>query len=149
VQALVARAKDQHGRIDICVTTAGVSQSSRDFFSVLDDSDQGKTAAANQTPISDMSLETYRSMDEVHNIGCFLVVREVIRAMTSQEPVSTKRQNQTRGSIVLLTSLASEGAFLGVGNYIAAKHAVKGLVQTAGESLLSFVPFVQLHGFLT
>ena len=32
----------------------------------------------------------------------------------------------SRGSIVILTSLASEGTFLGVGNYIAAKHAVKG-----------------------
>lgn len=86
-----------------------------------------------------MSLETYRTMDEVHNIGCFLVVREVIRAMISQELVLTRRQSPTRGSIVVLTSLASEGAFLGVGNYIAAKHAVKGLVQTAGESLILFV----------
>jgi Dehydrogenases with different specificities (related to short-chain alcohol dehydrogenases) len=93
-----------------------------------------------------MSLETYRSMDEVHNIGCFLVVREVIRAMISQEPVLTRRHNQTRGSIVVLTSLASEGAFLGVGNYSAAKHAVKGLVQTAGESLPSLV---MLRAFLT
>lgn len=33
----------------------------------------------------------------------------------------------------MLTSLASEGTFLGVGNYVAAKHAVKGLVQTAGK----------------
>ncbi|OQD63442.1 hypothetical protein PENPOL_c009G09881 [Penicillium polonicum] len=112
VQALIARVKDRYGRIDVCVTTAG-------------------TPAANQTPISDMSLETYRSMDEVHNIGCFLVVREVIRAMINQEPLLTRRQNQARGSIVVLTSLASEGAFLGVGNYSAAKHAVKGLVQTA------------------
>ncbi|KOS43727.1 hypothetical protein ACN38_g5375 [Penicillium nordicum] len=112
VQSLVAKVKDRYGRIDICVTTAG-------------------TPTANQTPISDMSLETYRTMDEVHNIGCFLVVREVIRAMISQELVLTRRQSPTRGSIVVLTSLASEGAFLGVGNYIAAKHAVKGLVQTA------------------
>lgn len=82
-----------------------------------------------------MSLEAHRSMDEVHNIGCLLVVREVIRAMISQDPVLTRRQNQARGSIVVLTSLALEGAFLGVGNYIAAKHAVKGVVQTAGKSL--------------
>lgn len=37
VQALVARVKDRYGRIDICVTTAGVSQSCRDYLSVLDD----------------------------------------------------------------------------------------------------------------
>ncbi|KAK1145275.1 putative PKS/NRPS-like protein biosynthetic cluster [Aspergillus melleus] len=111
VKKLVGKVKSQYGRIDICVTTAG-------------------TPAANQTPISDMSLEAYRSMDEVHNIGCFLVLREVLRAMADQEPVPTRRTH-TRGSIVLVTSLASEGAFLGVGNYIAAKHAVRGLVQTA------------------
>lgn len=61
--------------------------------------------------------------------------------MLQQEPrqVPTVGQNtassaryMSRGSIVILTSLASEGAFLGVGNYVAAKHAVKGLVQTAG-----------------
>ncbi|RAH84814.1 oxidoreductase [Aspergillus japonicus CBS 114.51] len=116
VHELVAKIKGLYGRIDICVTTAG-------------------TPAANQTTISDMSLEAYRSMDEVHNIGCFLVVREVLRAMISQEPIKLitprSRRKPTRGSIVVLTSLASEGAFLGVGNYIAAKHAVKGLVQTA------------------
>ena len=88
-----------------------------------------------------MSLETYRTMDDVHNIGCFLVVRELIRAMSTQEPVLNRRRVQTRGSIVLLTSLASEGAFLGVGNYIAAKHAVKGLVQTVGGFFFFF------HGF--
>ncbi|RAK74701.1 SDR family NAD(P)-dependent oxidoreductase [Aspergillus fijiensis CBS 313.89] len=116
VQEVVAKTKDRYGRIDICVTTAG-------------------TPAANQTAVSDMSLEAYRSMDEVHNIGCFLVVREVIRAMASQKPIESitagRRRKPARGSIVILTSLASEGAFLGVGNYIAAKHAVKGLVQTA------------------
>ncbi|PYH84785.1 NAD(P)-binding protein [Aspergillus uvarum CBS 121591] len=69
--------------------------------------------------------------------GCFLVVRKVLRAMTSQEPIELitprSQRRPTRGSIVILTSLAAEGAFLGVGNYVAAKHAVKGLVQTAGK----------------
>ena len=46
-------------------------------------------------------------------------------------PTTVVDRPPTRGSIVMLTSLASEGAFLGVGNYIAAKHAVKGMVQTA------------------
>ena len=48
-------------------------------------------------------------------------------------PTTYSPRHLSRGSIVILTSLASEGTFLGVGNYIAAKHAVKGLVQTAGE----------------
>ena len=89
-----------------------------------------------------MTLEDYRSMDEVHNIGAFLCLRTVLRKMLQQAPqpmpvigrpsVSSPR-HMSRGSIIILTSLASEGAFLGVGNYISAKHAVKGLVQTAGK----------------
>ncbi|KAL1863749.1 putative secondary metabolism biosynthetic enzyme [Paecilomyces lecythidis] len=98
VENLVHGVKSQYGRIDVCVNTAGVG-------------------ALRQTPISSMTLDEYRDMDEVHNIGSFLIMRAVLKVI--------------RGSIVILTSLASEGAFLGVGNYIAAKHAVKGLVQTA------------------
>lgn len=89
-----------------------------------------------------MPLADYRSLDEVHNIGSFLCLRTVLQTMLQQVPrampvagrpaVSSPR-HMSRGSIVILTSLASEGTFLGVGNYVAAKHAVKGLVQTAGE----------------
>ncbi|KAL1971041.1 hypothetical protein VTN77DRAFT_2875 [Rasamsonia byssochlamydoides] len=111
VKKLMSEAKSRFGRIDVCVNTAGFG-------------------AANQTPISSMSLDDYRQLDEVHNIGSFLVLRATLQAMLQQEPRGTGR-HMSRGSIVLLTSLASEGAFLGVGNYTAAKHAVKGLVQTA------------------
>ena len=48
-------------------------------------------------------------------------------------PTVSSPRHMSRGSIVIFTSLASQGTFLGVGNYVAAKHAVKGLVQTAGE----------------
>ena len=98
--------------------------------------------SAGQNGISSMTLEEYRAMDEVHNIGSFLCVRAVLQAMLQQEPramplggrsPASSRRGESRGSIVVLTSLASEGAFLRVGNYIAAKHAVKGLVQTAGK----------------
>ncbi|MCJ1331416.1 hypothetical protein MMC10_008106 [Thelotrema lepadinum] len=36
-----------------------------------------------------------------------------------------------KGSIVIVTSPASEGSLFGLGNYIAAKNAMQGLVQTA------------------
>ena len=81
-------------------------------------------------------------MDEVHNIGSFLCLRTVLQKMLQQTPqpmpvagrvTTSSPRHMSRGSIVMLTSLASEGTFLGVGNYIAAKHAVKGLVQTAGK----------------
>ena len=92
-----------------------------------------------------MTLEDYHSLDEIYNIGSFLCVRTVLQTMLQQEPqpmpvvgrpTISSRSHMSRGSIVILTSLASEGTFLGVGNYIAAKHAVKGLVQTAGESAI-------------
>lgn len=82
-----------------------------------------------------MSLADWRSLDEVHNIGCFLLSRAVLRVMDKQdavEPISPfGDRHPVRGAIVMLTSLASEGTFRGAGNYIAAKHAVKGMVQTA------------------
>ena len=98
--------------------------------------------ASGQTKISSMTLEEYRSMDEVHNIGAFLCVRAVLQTMLQQVPqampvagraMASSQRHMSRGTITILTSLASEGAFLGVGNYSAAKHAVKGLVQTAGR----------------
>lgn len=113
VENLVNGVKSQYGRIDVCVNTAGVG-------------------APRQTPISSMTLDEYRDMDKVHNIGSFLIMRAVLKVMLEQELRVIGRAS-SRGSIVILTSLASEGAFLGVGNYIAAKHAVKGLVQTAGK----------------
>lgn len=82
-----------------------------------------------------MSLADWRSLDEVHNIGCFLLTRAALRVMYKQaavEPISAFGDRPPiRGTIVMLTSLASEGTFRGVGNYVAAKHAVKGMVQTA------------------
>ncbi|KAK6836737.1 NAD(P)-binding protein [Apiospora arundinis] len=115
VDDFIAEVVHSHGRIDVLVNTAGFG-------------------AANQTPIRDMSLADWRSLDDVHNIGCFLLTRAALRVMDSQDPIELIKGSgrpPARGSIVMLTSLASEGAFLGVGNYIAAKHAVKGMVQTA------------------
>ncbi|KAI5925515.1 hypothetical protein F4810DRAFT_658977 [Camillea tinctor] len=82
-----------------------------------------------------MSLADWRSLNGIHNIGCFLLTRAALRVMDRQDPVGSIRtvddRPPSRGAIVILTSLASEGTFLGVGNYIAAKHAVKEMVQTA------------------
>ncbi|KAI1302737.1 3-oxoacyl-reductase [Xylaria venustula] len=112
VSNLVDEVARTYGRIDVLVNTAGFG-------------------AANQTPIRDMSLADWRSLDEVHNIGCFLLTRAVLRVMDKQvliTPVSTFGDRPSiRGAIVMVTSLASEGTFWGVGNYIAAKHAVKGM----------------------
>ncbi|OTA98518.1 hypothetical protein M426DRAFT_69642, partial [Hypoxylon sp. CI-4A] len=115
VDSLVTQVAKIHGRIDVFINTAGFG-------------------AANQTSIRDMSLDDWHSLDDVHNIGCFLLTRAALRVMDKQDAVLPSTANDrppSRGAIVMLTSLASEGVFLGVGNYTAAKHAVKGMVQTA------------------
>ncbi|KAK8030028.1 hypothetical protein PG993_011319 [Apiospora rasikravindrae] len=115
VDSLIAQVASTYGRIDVLINTAGFG-------------------AANQTPIREMALADWRSLDEIHNIGCFLLTRAALRVMDNQDavaPTTAADRPPARGAIVMLTSLASEGAFLGVGNYIAAKHAVKGMVQTA------------------
>ncbi|KAI1097531.1 short-chain dehydrogenase/reductase SDR [Jackrogersella minutella] len=116
VDDLVTQVAKTHGRIDVLVNTAGFG-------------------AKNYTPIRDMPLAEWRSLDDVHNIGCFLLTRAALRVMDKQDTINpfqtADNRPSTRGSIVMLTSVASEGAFPGVGNYVTAKHAVKGMVQTA------------------
>ncbi|KAF2967398.1 hypothetical protein GQX73_g6141 [Xylaria multiplex] len=115
VENLVDGVARTYGRIDVFLNTAGLAITGRCTFQF------------------DMSLADWRSLNEVHNIGCFLLTRAVLRVMDKQaavEPISTfSDRPPIRGAIVMLTSLASEGTFRGVGNYIAAKHAVKGMVQ--------------------
>lgn len=105
-----------------------------------------------------MPLELYRQMDDVHNIGSFLCLREAIRIMTNQEyrriPVlvedTTEEEHSSRsmskGSIVMVTSLASKGGNLGTSAYIAAKHATEGLIKTAGKLL---PPILKLENSIT
>lgn len=90
-----------------------------------------------------MTLEMYRQMDEVHNIGSFLCLREALRVMMTQEPrcippkgrtqEDSHERNMSRGVIVMVTSLAAKGGGQAVCNYVAAKHAVEGLIQSAGK----------------
>ena len=95
------------------------------------------------TPIASTPLETYISLDTIHNVGTFLILREALKIMLDQELISmpVKRRvgpsapgSMIRGSIALVVSLGSEGAVQGVGPYTAAKHACAGLVKTAGRS---------------
>ena len=84
-----------------------------------------------------MSLEEYRILEKDHNIGPFLCLRSVLQFMLKQEFKENSVSGRlTRGAIVILTSLASEGSLFGVGNHMLPKDTVKGLVQTAGKPVL-------------
>ena len=82
-------------------------------------------------------------MDEIHNIGSFLTLREAIRVMKEQEPrampLSGRKgkdpsgRNMSRGSIVMISSIAAKGGGQAIAGYISAKHAVDGLVKAAGK----------------
>jgi NAD(P)-dependent dehydrogenase (short-subunit alcohol dehydrogenase family) len=83
-------------------------------------------------------------MSECHSVGCFLCVRAVLNVMLQQEPMpmvvagrstTSSPRHMSRGSIVIITSLSAEMVVLGIGSYASAKHAVKGLVETAGKRL--------------
>lgn len=52
---------------------------------------------------------------------------------------SSSARSSTRGTIVILASAASLGGFQGVGPYISAKHAVIGLVRTAGKVIFRII----------
>lgn len=92
-------------------------------------------------PLVDTPLAEFEDLDRIHNIGTFMSLQIVLRTMLAQTqrklpiaglPDAVAGTYQSCGSIVIVSSLASEGAFLNVSPYIAAKHAVKGLVENAG-----------------
>lgn len=102
--------------------------------------------AGGQKPVTSYELDEYRKLDEAHHIGTFLLLRAVVNCMQGQDlrttPLpgrseSSSPRSESRGSIVVVASLASEGGYLGVSPYVAAKHAVKGLVKTCGMSNFS------------
>lgn len=81
-----------------------------------------------------MPIEDFRARMEVHSVGGFLFLRSALQALLENGTHGVEgNPHASKVSIVLVSSLASEGAFIGVGNYVAAKFAVNGLVQTAGE----------------
>ncbi|KAI1087990.1 short-chain dehydrogenase/reductase SDR [Rostrohypoxylon terebratum] len=116
IDSFIAQVAERHGRIDVLVNTAG-------------------TAVSKRTLIRDTSLTEWRRLDDEHNIGCFLLTRAALRVMDRQDAIilspAMANRSPVRGTIVMLTSMVSEGPVLGAGNYNAAKCAAKGMVQTA------------------
>lgn len=103
VQALVASAQRQFGRLDIMVNNAGLGTPPR--------------------PLIDVTEEDMDVNYAVNAKGVFFGIKHGIRQMLSQQPA---------GGIVLnVASMAGLGAAPLIGAYAAAKHAVVGLTKTA------------------
>ncbi len=103
VAALVTRARDTFGRLDIMVNNAGLGTPPKPLIDVTED---------------EMDINY-----EVNAKGVFFGIKHGIRQMLTQEPA---------GGIVLnVASMAGIGGAPLLGAYAAAKHAVVGLTKTA------------------
>lgn len=93
------------------------------------------------TPAVD--LDVFAKMNDTNITGAVRFVRAVMGAMSQQEPTTfpgTSRhasRSLGRGSIVLMGSLNSVMGAPGVISYATAKHAVIGIMKSAGESFPS------------
>jgi 3alpha(or 20beta)-hydroxysteroid dehydrogenase len=76
-------------------------------------------------PLEDMSLEDYRLVVDVNQIGCFLGMRSIIGAM----------RRAGGGSIINMSSVAGLHGVDGVIAYSASKYAVRGMTRSAALEL--------------
>jgi NAD(P)-dependent dehydrogenase (short-subunit alcohol dehydrogenase family) len=98
-ESLVAAAVSAHGRLDIACNNAGIAPPS--------------------TPLAEVSEELWRRVLSVDLDGVFFGARAQIPAMLETGG----------GTIVNVSSILGQVGFLGLGPYVAAKHAVVGLTR--------------------
>ncbi|MBB83231.1 MAG: 3-alpha-hydroxysteroid dehydrogenase [Deltaproteobacteria bacterium] len=103
----VETALDTFGRLDVLVNNAGIV----------------RTGAIEST-----SLEDYRAVVDVNQIGTFLGIRAVVPAM----------REAGGGSIVNISSNAGMEGVQGVIGYVASKWAIRGMTKTAALELGRF-----------
>ncbi|AKH42267.1 NAD(P)-dependent dehydrogenase (short-subunit alcohol dehydrogenase family) [Altererythrobacter atlanticus] len=101
VEAMVAFAVREFGRLDLAVNNAGIS--------------------GDQQSTGEMALENWRRVIDVNLNGVFYSMRYQIPAMLENGG----------GSIVNMASILGSVGWRGAAHYVAAKHAVCGLTKTA------------------
>jgi 3alpha(or 20beta)-hydroxysteroid dehydrogenase len=103
-EAAVRGTLDAFGRLDVLVNNAGIAEAS---------------------PLAETSLESYRRVIDVNQVGVFLGMRTVIPAMTEVGG----------GSILNISSIDGLVGMNGVVSYVASKWAVRGMTKTASIEL--------------
>jgi NAD(P)-dependent dehydrogenase (short-subunit alcohol dehydrogenase family) len=101
VRALVDKAIERFGRLDVAVNNAGT---------------EGKTG-----PITEQSPESYAATVDTNVLGTILSLKHEMRVMLAQG----------HGSIVNLSSTMGSRGAAGASMYVASKHAVEGLTKAA------------------
>ena len=110
VEAMVARALEEFGKIDILVHCVGV---------------RGPVPV----PIVELDEATWRTLLDINLTGAFLVSKAVVKAMLA-DPAGTEGKK-----IVLISSMAGVTAYPGGAGYCASKHGVLGLMKTLAREL--------------
>ncbi|KAI0189871.1 NAD(P)-binding protein [Astrocystis sublimbata] len=107
---------ESFGRIDYCVTCAGVP-------------------VRTPRPTADAVVSEFINTQNINVTGTFFVIRAAMAIMRDQEPrpnlPDSPSRGNTRGSIVALGSALSIGAAPFFVQYTTSKHAVLGIVKTA------------------
>jgi (+)-trans-carveol dehydrogenase len=101
----VARTMERFGRLDIVVANAGIAASA---------------------PTWELSDEQWQDVMDVNLTGVWRTVRACV------PPMLAARRG---GAIVLTSSLAGLHGYANIGNYVAAKHGVNGLMRTLANEL--------------
>ncbi|KAI4617150.1 uncharacterized protein J4E87_008390 [Alternaria ethzedia] len=108
-KALVARAVDVYGRLDIVVNNAGIC-----------------TEASNPQPIDQVDEDMFDAHMRINTRGVFLGCKYAVRQFKAQAPHS----NGMRGWIVNLASMVSNIGMQGLTGYTASKGAVASMTRT-------------------
>jgi 3alpha(or 20beta)-hydroxysteroid dehydrogenase len=103
-ESVVAWCSDELGSLDVLVNNAGIVRAA---------------------PLETTTLEDYRAVIDVNQIGCFLGMRAVIGSM---------RRNGS-GSIINTSSVAGLHGVHGVIAYSASKYAIRGMTRSAALEL--------------
>jgi 3alpha(or 20beta)-hydroxysteroid dehydrogenase len=104
---VVRQTVERHGRIDVLINNAGIFQRAK---------------------LLDTSLDLYRHIVDVNQVGVFLGMKAVAPTMVSQQS----------GSMVNISSVAGLVASAGALAYGASKFAVTGMTKTAAAELARF-----------
>lgn len=102
--AAVERTREAFGKLDVLVNNAGIAEAA---------------------PLAEMSLESYRRVIDVNQVGVFLGMRAAVAPMRAAGG----------GSIVNISSIDGMVGMNGILSYVASKWAVRGMTRAAAMEL--------------